>query len=250
MNPVTVIGSYLSPYVRKVLVCLDLKHVPYRIDPIVPFFGTQAFSQLSPLRRIPVLIDGNLTLCDSTIICEYLNEKYPDPAVYPRSTEDRAQARWLEEYADSRMGEVFIWRYFNQLVIRRAVWGERPDEAVLDKTVNEEIPAVLDYLELRVPQAGFLLDGTQLGVADAAIAAMFRNAGFAGFSIDDIRWPRTAAYVDRVLTTEPFEKLSRFEQVLLRTRIAEHRAKLIEAGAPVSEETWGSPTPQRGIMSI
>lgn len=164
--------------------------------------------------------------------------------------EARAQARWLEEYADSRMGEVFIWRYFNQLVIRRAVWGEDPDEAVLNRTVNEEIPAVLDYLEPRAPQAGFLFDGARLGIADAAIAAMFRNAAFARFGIDDSRWPRTAAYVKRVLDTEPFAELNRFEQLLLHTRIAEHRNRLMEAGAPVSEETWGSPTPQRGIMSI
>ena len=51
MEPVTVIGSYLSPYVRKVLVCLAHKRIPYRIDPIVPFFGNAEFSRLSPLRR-------------------------------------------------------------------------------------------------------------------------------------------------------------------------------------------------------
>ena len=34
--PVTIIGSYVSPFVRKVLVCLDLKRVPYLIDPITP----------------------------------------------------------------------------------------------------------------------------------------------------------------------------------------------------------------------
>ena len=50
----TVIGNYLSPYVRKVLVCLELKGIPYRIDPIAPFVGNEDFSRLSPLRRIPV----------------------------------------------------------------------------------------------------------------------------------------------------------------------------------------------------
>ena len=39
MRRVQIIGSYLSPYVRKVLVVLDLKGLPYEIDPIVPFFG-------------------------------------------------------------------------------------------------------------------------------------------------------------------------------------------------------------------
>src|SRR6185295_15709305 len=98
--------SYLSPYVRKVLVVLDLKGVPYEIDPIIPFMGDDRFSALSPIRRIPVLIDGPVTLSDSTVICEYLEERHPAPALLPRAVADRARARWLEEFADSRMGEV------------------------------------------------------------------------------------------------------------------------------------------------
>ncbi|MGE0623143.1 MAG: glutathione S-transferase family protein [Pseudomonadales bacterium] len=250
MESVTVIGSYLSPYVRKVLVCLDLKGIPYAVDPIVPFFGNDEFSRLSPLRRIPVLIDGDVTLCDSTIICEYLEERYEAAPIYPTSPADRARARWLEEYADSRMGEVFIWRYFNQLVIRRAVWGEGPDEQVLNKTVNEEIPAVLDYLEAQVPEAGYFFDPSRPCIADIAIAAMFRNAAFARFSIDAVRWPRTAAYVSRCLGAPPFERLADFEQILLRTGIPDHRVALAAAGAPLSETTWGSSQPRRGVMSI
>ncbi|MFX5756444.1 glutathione S-transferase family protein, partial [Acinetobacter baumannii] len=53
-EPLLIIGSYLSPYVRKVLVLLELKGIAYRIDPIVPFFGDEAFERLSPLRQIPV----------------------------------------------------------------------------------------------------------------------------------------------------------------------------------------------------
>jgi len=58
---IRIIGSYLSPYVRKVLVALELKGLPYEIDPIVPFMGDERFSRLSPLRRIPVYIDGRVT---------------------------------------------------------------------------------------------------------------------------------------------------------------------------------------------
>ena len=56
-----VIGSYVSPYVRKVLVCLGIKRIPYELDPIVPFFGNDAFARISPLRRVPVLIDDRIT---------------------------------------------------------------------------------------------------------------------------------------------------------------------------------------------
>ena len=97
-----IIGSYLSPYVRKVLVVLDLKGIPYEVDPIVPFYGSDRFSLISPVRRIPVLIDDQITLPDSSVICQYLEERYPEPTLYPARLTDRARARWLEEFADSR----------------------------------------------------------------------------------------------------------------------------------------------------
>src|SRR5205823_10713696 len=80
---VRIIGSYLSPYVRKVLVCLHLKGVPYEIDPIVPFMGGDRFSTLSPLRRVPVLVDDGVTLADSPVTCQYLEDRHPQPPVYP-----------------------------------------------------------------------------------------------------------------------------------------------------------------------
>jgi glutathione S-transferase len=42
-QPVQIIGAYLSPYVRKVLVCLELKGVAYEIDPLTPFMGDDRF---------------------------------------------------------------------------------------------------------------------------------------------------------------------------------------------------------------
>jgi glutathione S-transferase len=243
-----IVGSYLSPYVRKVLVCLDLKGVAYEIDPIVPFYGNDAFARLSPLRRIPVLIDDAVTLADSSVICEYLDERYPEPALFPRGAQLRARARWLEEYADTRMGEVFIWHLFNQLVIRRFVWGETPDEQVLKKAREEEIPQVLDYLESELPAAGFLFGA--ISVADIAVAAFFRNASFARYSMDAVRAPKTAAFVARVLDHASFVKLRPFEEVLLRTPIANHREALRHAGAPVSDATFGTATPRRGLLAI
>jgi glutathione S-transferase len=57
LEPATIIGGPISPYVRKVLAACELKGVPYEVDPIVPFFGDDRFSELNPLRRVPVLID-------------------------------------------------------------------------------------------------------------------------------------------------------------------------------------------------
>ena len=250
MKPLLIVGSYLSPYVRKVLVCLELKGIAYEIDHIVPFFGDDRFSKLSPLRRIPVLVDGDLVLTDSTVICEYIEDKQPTPALLPRDIGDRARARWLEEFADTRMGDVFIWRLFNQIAIRSSVWGEKGDRELVDRTLKEDVPAVLDYLESEAPAdnsgGGFRFGA--LSLADIAIAAFFRNAGWVRFQIDAARWPRAAAWMARTLAHPAFAKLARIEDAILRTPIAEQRAALKALGAPVSADTYAGPAPRRGVM--
>jgi glutathione S-transferase len=247
--PVHIVGSYLSPYVRKVLVALHCKGIAYEIDPIVPFFGDARFTALSPLRRIPVFRDDRVTLCDSTVICEYLDDRHPDPPLRLSDLAERARARWLEEFADTRMGEVIIWRLFNQVAIGPHVWGTTPDDAVLERTRDVEMPAVLDYLEREVPAAGFLF-GDALGTADVSIASFFRNAEFARYRVDSERWPRTAAFVERALGHECFQRLVPFETASARTPIPGQRAALAEAGAPLSAESFATDRPQRGIMSI
>jgi len=109
MLPLTVIGNHISPFVRKVLAVCEIKRLPYVVDSIVPFFGTERFTELSPLRRIPVLIDGDVVLNDSSVICEYLEDKWPDMPVLPRDPVARARARFLDEYADTRLADVEVW---------------------------------------------------------------------------------------------------------------------------------------------
>ncbi|WP_426701758.1 glutathione S-transferase family protein [Rhodanobacter sp. Col0626] len=239
-----VIGNYISPYVRKVLVCLELKELDYEIDPIAPFVGNDEFSRLSPLRRIPVLIDDELVLTDSSVICQYLEEKHPTPALYPRDLGDRARARWLEEYADTRLADGLIWRLFHQLAIKRHIFGEAPNEAAVQHAREVEIPAALDYLEEQLPDGGFIFGA--LSIADISIASFFRTASFVRYAIDATRWPRSAALVAQVQALPVFQKLASFEDCMLRLPLAEQRGALITAGAPLTSDTLGTSAPRPG----
>ena len=241
-----IIGSHVSPYVRKVLVALALKGVAHEVDPITPFFGNDEFSRLSPLRRIPVLIDGDLVLNDSTVICEYLDEAWPEPPLMPASPADRARARWLEEYADSRLGDLIIWRLFFPRVVAPRVFKRDPDEAAIARVTDVELPEALDWIEERAPAQGFLFG--RLGTADIAYACFFRNALLAGWRIDAARWPRTAAWVARVEAVPAFADTIRFEQAIVTSPMAERRAALIAAGARLSEKTYGEAAPRASIM--
>lgn len=242
----TVIGNYISPYVRKVLVCLELKGIDYVIDPITPFFGNDAFSQLSPLRRIPVLIDGDLVLRDSSVICQYLEDKYPAPSLYPADIAQRAKARWLEEYADTRLADLLVWRLFYQLAIRRHIFGEATDESIVQKAREVEIPAALDYLETQLPVIdGFIFD--ELSIADISIGCYFRTASFVKYAVDAERWPRIAALVQRVQGLPAFQKLARLEESMLWIPFAQQRAALAAAGAPLTKDTMAADTPRHGL---
>ena len=242
MPGLTVIGSYISPYVRKVLAFLELKGLEYEIDPIAPFVGNENFARLSPLRRVPVLLDDGLVVNDSSVICQYLEDKHPTPSLYPRELGDRARARWLEEYADTRLADGLIWRLFYQRSIRRRVFNEAPDEAVVAQALEVEIPAALDYLETQLPDEGFIFGA--LSIADLSIASYVRTASFARYEVDATRWPRTAALVALVQSQPALQTLARYEDCTLRLPLAEQRAALLAAGAKLTRETMGTCAPR------
>jgi glutathione S-transferase len=248
MAAMKIIGSYVSPYVRKVLACMALKGLCYEIDPITPFYGNDEFRRLSPLCRIPVLVAGELVLTDSSVICAWLDEEYPARPLLPASAADRARARWLEEYADTRLGDVFIWGFFYQQRVHPAVWGEPGDQARIAKTLAEDAPAALDCLEGELPAAGFLFG--EIGLADIAIASFFRTVAYVDFAIDPARWPKSAAFVARALAHPCLADLAPFEQAQIGTDAGGRRAALIAAGAPLTAESVGTRLPQKGVMTL
>jgi glutathione S-transferase len=245
---ITIIGSFVSPYVRKVLACLNLKGLHYEVDPITPFFGNDEYERLSPLRRIPVLIDGAFSVSDSSVICAYLDDAYPERPLLPAEAKDRARARWFEEYADTRLGDVFIWGLFYQKIVHGLVWGEPGDQERAAKTLAEDIPRELDYLERELPEEGFLFG--EIGLADISIASFFRNGAYADFEPDEARWPRTSRFVRRTLAHPSIALLLPFEDVQRSAEIKRRREALIEAGAPLTAASLGTREPQRGVMRL
>lgn len=242
----TLIGNPVSPYVRKVLVACVLKGLKPRIDPIVPFMGSDEFTAVSPLRHVPVWIDETVTLCDSTVILEYLDDRYPEPQLRPQGLADRARARWLEEYADTRMGEVFVRRLFFQAVIRPFVWKEATDEAMVDRARNVDAPGIFDYLEQQLPEQGFLFG--DLSNADVSIGVYFANARWSRLQPDAARWPRLVAWLEKLDQESPLGELNRAASRILKAHPGDHRALLPALGFEVSEQTWGGSRPRPGVM--
>ncbi len=221
-DEITIIGTPISPYVRKVLAILDIKGVPFRCHPQIPFLGDDDFTRISPLRRIPVLRIGDFTLPDSTVIAQFLEEKFPETPLYPGDIEARARARWFEEYADDHLGRNVLFPLFFQRRVRPVVLKEPTDEAIVDKAINEDMPKVLDYLETEVPDDGYLC-GT-LSVGDIAIGSIMRNAFWADWALDASRWPRVAAYLGRLYSEPAIARLNKLAESMLGTSPKEHPA--------------------------
>jgi len=245
---IRIIGGPASPYVRKVLAALQWKGIAFEIDPIVPFYGNDEFSRLSPLRRIPVLIDGDVTLCDSSVICQYLEDHHPEKPLYPSDIGVRARARWLEEYGDSRVGDVFIWKLFYDAVIAPGVFGAERNPEKRAAVLATELPEVMDYLEAQMPAHGYLC-GT-LSIAELGLVPHFANLAWARAEPDWTRWPKTGAWLKRALSETPLGKLAGIGMQLLRTPPPQHREKVRELGLAVTAETVGTQTPRKGPMTM
>ncbi len=245
---VTIIGGPVSPYVRKVLAVCELKRVPYRLDPIVPFYGNDGFGEVSPLRRIPVFIDDRVSLCDSTVICEYLEERHPTPSVLPGDAAARAQARWLEEFSDTRIADVFLWRVFHEAVILPFIFQRPRDKQRIARVIADEVPQVMDYLEKVAPADGFL--GPEATIGDLAIAIPFANLRWARVEPDSTRWPKAAAWVARTEALPALAKLTGWGEALMQAPPSRHRDVLAKLGVPLTESTVAADVPRRGPMMV
>lgn len=195
MNTI-VYGVPLSPFVRKVLLTLDRKKIDYTNIPVTPMEPPEDFLAFSPLGKIPALRDDQLAISDSSVICEYLEDRYPDPPVYPHNPVEHARARWIEEYCDTKLAEVTGPPLFFERVIKRLLLEHEPDEERVQRNLNETLPPVLTYLESQVPDDHFFNGG--LSVADFAVGSNLLNARHAGFQPDAQLYPRLSAYLERL----------------------------------------------------
>lgn len=96
----------LSLFTQKVRIALAEKRLAYerievgwsRANRYLPHHPDVV--ALNPKRQVPVLVDGELALYDSTLILEYLEDRYPDQPLLPRDPAERARCRQQEAAAD------------------------------------------------------------------------------------------------------------------------------------------------------
>jgi len=209
-----VYGSSLSPYVRKVLAFAAEKGMEVEVRATSLRDPNPEFVEASPFGKMPALRDGDYTLADSSAIAHYLEAKQPEPALIPADPRQRGKTIWFEEFADTILVSCGARIFFNLIVAPRFLGLPGDPEAARQAELND-LPPILDYLEKVAPDAGGYLVGDGLTLADIAVAGPFANFRHTGTRVDPERYPRTVAYVDRILARPSLARLVEREAAFL-----------------------------------
>ena len=164
----------LSSYAQKVKIALREKGVPFEAE-LPESFGTGRtdgpFAAANPRVEVPVLVDGETRIFESTVIMEYVEERWPDPPLLPREPAARAFARITEDVCDTQY-EAVNWGFGEVLWFRRAT-GALAD--TLRAQAARQTRVLQGWLTERLGEADWF-GGDRFGWADAAAAPMVNRS--------------------------------------------------------------------------
>jgi glutathione S-transferase len=105
-------GGDLSPFVQRVKMQLAAKGLDYTYAPPPGGMKSEEYLAINPIGKVPALVtDGGLSLPESEVIVEYIEDAYPKPVLRPRKPEDRASVRLISRITDiylvPAMGKLF-----------------------------------------------------------------------------------------------------------------------------------------------
>ena len=203
-------GVPISVHTRKVIVAAIEKKLAFENDPVIPFNPPAGWDRLSPTGKIPVVSNDGFELADSSVICAYLEQTHPEPALFPRDAKERAHALWLEEYCDSTLFRDVIHGLFFQNVIRPKILKQETDRAAIDAILTQALPKVFGYLE-SIAGDGYLVGG-KFGIADIALTSNLVNYNYLGYRIDPARYPRLDRHFKRLCRYPSIASALRAEQ--------------------------------------
>lgn len=182
----------LSPFAQKVKIALYEKNIPF--EPITPDIfgnGTPDFVTSSPRREVPSLVDGETTIFDSTIILEYLEDKWPQPPLLPATPAERARVRMVEELEDT-YHEAINWAVAEIRIFGRAN-GDLAEQLL--KRAGEQIGGMYTRLERELGTRQFF-NGGGFGWGDLSVYPYV--AGSTGNGFAPPAGSRLAAWLERV----------------------------------------------------
>ena len=156
-------GFHISNYHNKVRIALLEKGVPFEEDPTCRPSQSEAFLARTPLGKVPFLeLDDGRRLAESQVICEYLEDAYPQKPLYPGDPLARAKVREL----------IAVMELYVELVARRlyreVYFGGKVSDEV-KQTAQAELAKGVRALRMRARFDPYIA-GAELTLADCAAA--------------------------------------------------------------------------------
>jgi glutathione S-transferase len=214
-------GINLSTFTRKVRLALAEKGLDYRLE-VAPM-GSPRVKALNPLGKIPVLVDGEIVVPDSSVIVAYLERAYPARPLWPAGAAALAEALWLEEFADTSLREATL-PWFAENVVKPLFQAVPGDPGALNAAAKLRDRA-FGYLE-QVLTGPAPTAGEGLTVAHVAIGAQLVTYRQGEGELDPGQWPNLSRWYPALSTRPAWAGILAEEQAALaaaRNRLSSRR---------------------------
>ncbi len=155
--------------------------------------------ELNPKQQVPVLVDGDVVIYDSTIILEYLEDRHPTPALYPRDPGRRGHCRVMEAAADEIFFP-FVWELIREVFYKADGSGR---DAAAVAAAQAGIVAHYDRLERQLGEQAYLCG--EVSVADIGYFMFITSATSLGQGLTDAH-PGLQAWYGRLLARPAFAR--------------------------------------------
>ena len=175
----------LSPFCRKVRLVLSEKKLEFELIEEKYWEKREDFLALNPFGQVPVLQNSEITLAESSAICEYLNEKFPDPELLPNNIEERAEVRRLVSWFDDKFNREVTQKLVYERITKKII-GEGFPEAKNVKVGMQNIRFHKDYMSSLLEYRQWLA-GNEMTLADFTAAAHFSVLDYSR----DVDWDRS-----------------------------------------------------------
>ncbi len=195
----------LSPYARKVRLVLAEKRLPFEMRVEKVWERRAEYLELNPANKVPTLIEENgLVVPDSNVICEYLEDAYPETPLLGRTLAERVEVRRLVAWFDGKFAEEVSQNLLAEKFMKRLLGNGSADAGAL-RAGYTNLRHHLGYLGWLAETRKWLA-GSQLSLADFAAAGHLSALDFAG----DVDWtisPPAREWYARVKSRPSFRAL-------------------------------------------
>lgn len=173
----------LSPACRKVRLALAEKRLPFELQVERAWEQRPEYLEINPAGTVPTLLEDNgFAIPDSAVICEYLDEAYPDTPLLGATLGERVEIRRLVAWFDGKFAAEVTEKLSGQKYLKRIAGRGEPDAALL-RAGYANLRGHLDHIGWLAENRRWL-GGANLSLADLAAAAHLSVLDFFG----DIDW--------------------------------------------------------------